>query len=100
MHVRRIVALAALLMVPASVSAQDVPMGQIILENLSSQDADLLVDGVYQCGAPAHSSCVADVTSGVHMALIVFADGDTIVSDPIDVPADMAMTLPVRDLTV
>ena len=95
---RRIWALAALLLVPASAMAQETPTGQIILENATSVEAELLVDGVYACLAPPHSSCTADVSSGFHVAMIVFPDGDYIVSDLIDVPADMSMTLPVRDL--
>lgn len=74
------------------------PSGQIILDNSASIGGDLYVDGDYQCHAPAHASCVAEVPSGIHMAMIVFDDGDYVFSDPIDVPADMSMTLPVRDL--
>lgn len=96
---RRIAALGLLVLVPASVAAQDAPMGQIILENSSTLDADLYVDGDYACHAPAHSDCVAEVTSGVHMPMIVFSNGDYIMANPVDVPADMSMTLPVRDLT-
>lgn len=95
---RRIWPLAALLMMPASVAAQEMPSGQIILDNATSVEAELLIDGTYACLAPAHSSCVADVPSGIHIAMIVFPDGDYIISNPIDVPADMSMTLPVRDL--
>ncbi|MEI9926798.1 MAG: hypothetical protein WDN44_02665 [Sphingomonas sp.] len=90
--------LAALLLVPPAVMAQDVPMGQIVLDNQSSQGADLIVDGAYLCTAPEHSSCTGDVPSGMHTARVVFGDGDTIDSGVIDVPGDMSMTLPVRDL--
>jgi len=101
---RKLAALALLVLVPASVAAQDAPMGQIILENSSTLDADLYVDGDYACHAPSHSDCVAEVTSGVHVPMIVFANddyimSDYIMSDPVDVPAYMSMTLPVRDLT-
>lgn len=74
------------------------PSGQIILDNSASVGGDLYVDGDYQCHAPAHSSCIAEVPSGIHVAMIVFDDGDYVFSDPIDLPADMSMTLPVRDL--
>lgn len=78
--------------------AQMGPTGQIILENGASLGSELYIDGNLYCRAPPHGSCVAEVSSGVHMAMIVFDDGDYIVSEPIDVPADMSMTLPVRDL--
>ncbi|MCW3846151.1 hypothetical protein OF829_02800 [Sphingomonas sp. LB-2] len=98
MHARSIAALLALLLIPAAAAAQEAPMGQMILDNGSSMSADLYVDGDFACAAPAHSSCTADVTAGFHIAFIVFADGDYIISDTIDVPGEMSITLPVRDL--
>lgn len=72
--------------------------GQVILQNSSSVAADLYVDDVYQCTAPAHADCLAEVDAGGHVATIYFPDGDFIVSDPFDVPADRSVTLPVVDL--
>ena len=99
MHIRRIAAFAALLFVPASVGAQEVPTGQLILDNATSMDAELLVDGGYGCTAPAHGSCIVEVTAGVHAVMITFADGDYILSDPIDLPGGMSVTFPVRDFS-
>ncbi len=94
---KRYTALAALLLIPAA-SAQNAPTGQIILDNSTSLDADLFVDGEYACHAPSHSDCVAETPSGIHVPMILFANGDYIMGDPIDVPGGMSMTLPVQDL--
>lgn len=92
-------ALAALFMLPAPVQPAPDGLGQVILDNRTSLGADLFVDGEWQCYAPAHSGCLAEVPSGIHAARIVFDDGDYIVSDPFEVPEDRSVTLPVRDLT-
>lgn len=97
MFAQSIVTLAALLMTPTAPMLAG-PTGQIILENSASIGGELYVDGNYQCHASPHASCIAEVSSGIHMAMILFDDGDYVTSDMIDVPADMSMTLPVRDL--
>ncbi|WP_213981297.1 hypothetical protein [Sphingomonas sp. dw_22] len=88
---------AAALCIATAAAAQSAG-GQVVLENNTSVAADLYVDGVYQCTAPAHSDCLAEVDAGGHVATIRFPDGDFIVSDGFDVPADRSVTLPVVDL--
>jgi len=72
--------------------------GQVILENGSAVASDLYVDEEYLCTAPAHSSCLAEVDAGYHVATIRFPDGDYIISDVFEVVEDMSVTLPVVDL--
>lgn len=88
---------AAALCIATGASAQSAS-GQVILQNDSSLAAELYVDDIYQCAAPAHGECVAEVEAGSHVATIRFPDGDFIVSDPFDVPVDRSVTLPVVDL--
>lgn len=98
MHLSHGLSILALLSAPSLAVAQSGDSGQVILDNRTPLGADLYVDEEYQCHAPPRDYCVADVPAGVHGATIRFDDGDYIISPPFDVPPDMSVTLPVRDL--
>lgn len=82
----------------ATAAAAQSAGGQVILENNSSVASDLYVDDEYLCTAAAHSSCLAEVDAGAHVATIRFPDGDFIISEMFEVAPDMSVTLPVVDL--
>ena len=63
------VALWACVLVVSTADAQP-GLGQVILQNETSQSYDLWIDGHYVCTALPHIECLAAATAGNHMLTV------------------------------
>jgi len=81
---------------PAPATAQE-GWGQIMLNNQSTETADLFVNGEYACRALAGLNCTTQVRVGVHTLTARWPDGQTSTATGVELERGRTRTMTIQD---